>query len=414
MSVITRYKGAHTSYDDKPTPALNKIRDVASWADALEPRSTPLLTKIGKRKARSSRPFYWGQSVRTGIATTLASGRSANATTMAVAAGNYTLFKKWHMVAITNYVSGTNRLDPNSRAIVWLNADPTTDTITVVPNMAGTTDPVGGHLTGALVEIIGTAEPELHNHTIDPVTRGYQVSNDFQRFVGGVSADKRPQKINTYEHKSGNPMMADMENVQLDLKVQLEKSVLYNKAASAGVDAGFENASTRPSTLGGFRAYITTNAKNLGGELLSPYQIEDLARDQAKKIEGGGAKTMLMSYDTAAIWDTMLNPYRRADFQTTSMNLTLERVRLRWGTYEFGISHWIPDGEIWFLNFKDMGIVPFEGLDWHMKRHETDGDYDWISQSGDFSFMLENESRMAFLYNFNNDLDSYARKEMFG
>lgn len=402
----TFYKGSHYTYDGKPEPADNKIRYVGPWADALEPRATPLLSAMRKVGAINTRPHYWGQSVRVGMSSTLASGINDSVTTFSVAANGGVYFKKWHVAQITNYVTGTTRLDPTRREIVWLGAETNVDALqSVTRGAAGTT--AIAHDAGAFIEIIGTAEPENENHTKDTVARGFQVGNDFQRFVGGLQADKRAQVQPSYERRSGNQMMADFEDVQRDLRVQLEKSIIFNKDSQAG------NSTGQPSMLGGIRKFITTNVTDLNNAVLSAYDIETLMRAQKKAVSDGGATTLLASYDTAAIWDTMANPYRRMDMDDNTINLTLERIRTRWGTYTLGISHWLPDGEIWVVDLRDMEYMPFEGLDWHVKRHETDGDYDWISFSGDFSFRLRREARMALIKGFESDLDAYPRKDYF-
>jgi hypothetical protein len=96
---------------------------------------------------------------------------------------------------------------------------------------------------------------------------------------------------------------------------------------------------------------------------------------------------------------------------TTRATLMWDSIKLRSGTYQIGVSRWVPDGVIYGVNLNKMSYHPFEGLDWHTTKHTTDGDYDWISISGDFTFVLEEEHSMFKLFNFDSNLDNYPRRD---
>lgn len=399
----TYYQGAQLTYDNSPTPSGNKIKYVYSWADALDPWITPFLNGIDKTTPINQRPFNWGQSARIGLASLVTDNPLLiGSTTVNVTTNTGVYFKGGNLLAITDFVAGTNRLDPNSREIVWIPmaSTPAADAITITRAQNGTS--AAQHNQGAVIEIIGVAEPEMADHTTDPVTRGFQVSNDFQRFAGGLRADKRAQNMPTYEHPD-NPMMADFRDLQIKLKLELEKTILLSPGSQAG------SGTTSPSTMAGMRKFITSNVTDLAGATIDGSTLESVVRGIKKKVEGGFATTLLAGYDTTAIWDTFLNPYRRADMQDGSINMTMDSIKTRWGTYSIGVSHNLPEGEIWLVDMGSMHYAPFAGLDWHIKRHEVNGDYDWISFSGDFTFILERESRMAVIRNFDTDLNSYPK-----
>src|SRR5690606_6705749 len=141
-------------------------------------------------------------------------------TSITVATGEGVLFHKWHVLEIIDYQTGSNTaLDESTKEIVLVTADPNGDTLTVARGQGGTT--AQAHSQGAKVFIIGSAEPELSEHTIGAVARGDQQCNYCQRFFDGVKADKAARNMPTWEHRT-DPMLADLKEKQLELKLQLE------------------------------------------------------------------------------------------------------------------------------------------------------------------------------------------------
>lgn len=385
-------------------PDETRIKKFTKWAKTLEPWKTPILTQIDRGMTSDTDPIYFGQSGRVNITSTVQSTFAQAATTLPVATGTGVIFQKYMVLEVTNYRSGsTTELDTSTRELIWVSGEPSTDNLTVVRAQGGTSDVA--HPAASLIRVVGTAEPQLQFHTIAPVVRGFQFYNEFQRFEGGVKADKAAQNVPTWEHP-GNPMLADFEEEQLKQKLLLELAVLYG-----GRQTG--NPSTPvPAMMGGVRQYLTTNVTNVGGSALTKRVLEAELRDLAKTTSAGpGELTLFMSYDSSAIFDELLEPIRQATVSDTSVTLFTERVRFRWGTYNIAVSHNMPDGEIWGLNLKDLHVVTRKGLDWHTtyKRGEDHGsDHDERYTSADKSFMLEREQGMFRLHNFAQDLNQYG------
>ncbi len=405
--MVTTFRGGQNTYSTSvaggSVPPDNRIRFVSDWAMALEPWDTPMLTEIGIGPEYDQRPFYFGSSRRKPHVTNLGAGIAAGATTLTVAAGAGAALQKYMVLSIIDYIPGTTRLDETTKENVWVSAEPATDTLTVARGQGGTT-PVA-HPAGALIEVIGTAEPQLQFHTLAAVTRGTQNYNEFQRFEGGVKADKAAQNMPTYEHKT-NPMLADFEEETKFQKLLLEKAIWRG-----GRQAG-DLATPLPSMMGGFDTFITTNVTNVGNATLTASVLEAEMRDLWKTVDDSAAKRFVMSMDTATIFDTLLNPIRMATVNDTSATLMLERVKFRSGTFNVQVSRHCPDGVIYILDTKQMSVRPFKGLNWHISRkdgmqHAADHDERFIS--GDFSLEVRNERTMAKIHNFNTDLDQYHR-----
>lgn len=406
MPVTTLRSGLNTfptSVTGGTTPDANRIIDVSDWAMALEPRRTPLLTRITKSDAVSQRPFYWGQSKRVAVETTASGAHNNSTTTLNVASGTGVILQKYMILEIINFASGsTTVLDPTRREIVWVSAEPVADAATIVRAQSGTSGIA--HDAGAKVIVIGTAEPELQTHTIGPVTRGFQFYNYVQRFEEGVKADKAAQNMPTWEHKN-NPMISDFEELQLKQKYLVEMAVWRG-----GRQAG-DPSTPLPATMGGIDTFLTTNVYNLAGARVTPRLLETSLRDLAKNTEGGPEGIELfMSYNTAAIFDALIDPIRMATATDTTLSLTVDSVKFRFGTFRITVSHNCFDNVIYGLRVANLSVRPFRGLNWHVSQkqgemHGSDTDEKYIS--ADLTFQLEKEASMFKLYNFDGNLDNY-------
>lgn len=392
-----------TSVTGGTIPDANKILEVADWAMALEPRRTPLLTDIGFGPAIDQKPFYWGQSKRTAVQTHLAGAHNNSTTTLTVTSGTGVILQKWMVLEIINFIAGSSTLyDLTRREIVIVTGEPSGDTATIARGQSGTSAIAHDDL--AEVNVIGTAEPELQFHTIGPVTRGTQQYNYVQRFQEGVKADIAARNMPTWENKT-DAMLADFEEAQLKQKYLLEMAIW-----KGGRQAG-DPSTPLPATMGGLDTFITTNVTNLSGAKLTPRVLEAELRDLAKSVENGPeGLRLLMSYDTAAIFDSLLNPIREATANDTTATLYTDSVRFRFGKFDIGVSHNCPNGVIYGVRTKNMKVRPFKGANWHVSQivgKDNGADHDQMFISGDFTLTVEREAEMFKLYGFSQDFDQY-------
>ena len=61
------------------------------------------------------------------------------------------------------------------------------------------------------------------------------------------------------------------------------------------------------------------------------------------------------------------------------------------------------------VDLSGMRLHAYKGLDWHVKVHETDGDYSWHSVSGTFGFSLAKEKGMFIVKDFDTNLANYPK-----
>lgn len=397
---------AENTYDTGVTngtiPLANKKINVVDWVMRLEPYETPMLSTIGIGDEIDQDIFYWGQSYQTPQTSNTAEAVDLAETAIDVTTNHGELFSKYMVVAITDYKAGSSTLlDLTTRELIWLNADVSNDTLNCVRGVGGTT--AATHSSGAFVEIVGSAMPQLNDFSITPITRGDQAYNYFQRFQTSAVADEAARKQPTWENP-GDILLDDMAEKAKIEKIHLEKAI-FQGGRQRGVPG------VTPDMFGGIDTFVTTNVTNVGGARLSVYTIQDELRDLYKAVGDNKATKFVMGPDTAAMFDTLLNPYREATWDTTTVSLSLKNVNMRFGNFDILMHRYCPEGIVYGLRFDKMKIHPFKGRNWQTKDIATDGPYDRKGLSGDFSFKLAAEHTMFKLHNFDVNPDSYPRGE---
>ena len=397
---------AENTYDTGVTngtiPLANKKINVVDWVMRLEPYETPMLSTIGIGDEIDQDIFYWGQSYQTPQTSNTSEAVDLNETAIDVTTNHGELFSKYMVVAITDYKAGSSTLlDLTTRELIWLNTDVTNDTLNCVRGVGGTS--AATHSSGAFVEIVGSAMPQLNDFSITPITRGDQAYNYFQRFQTSAVADEAARNQPTWENP-GDILLDDMAEKAKIEKIHLEKAI-FQGGRQRGVPG------VTPDMFGGIDTFVTTNVTNVGGARLSVYTIQDELRDLYKAVGDNKATKFVMGPDTAAMFDTLLNPYREATWDTTTVSLSLKNVNMRFGNFDILMHRYCPEGIVYGLRFDKMKIHPFKGRNWQTKDIATDGPYDRKGLSGDFSFKLAAEHTMFKLHNFDVNPDSYPRGE---
>lgn len=360
---------------------------IADWMNALEPYETELYTRVKRGKTIKQRKYEWGQGVQTPHKTTAAGAVTAAATAIPVPTGNGAFFQVYHVVKNMR----TQEIFIVSSILV--------DTLTV---MRGQSSSVAAAMTaGDPLEIIGIAEPQLQDHPKGPITYGDISHNYTQRFATGLEYDEEARVTPNWEIE-GDQLIAQMKVKGRELKLLVEKSMIHG-GRQAGNPSG-----PIGSTFGGFQTFLTSNVIDLTNAPLSLYDIEDMTANVWDR-NGGTQQTLLMSMKTKRIVSATLGPHREATVKDDSINLTLKTMKLDTGDYTFTVSRYIPDGMIVGADLSTWALHPYQGLDWHTKVHETDGDYSWHSMSATMGFSVQKESQQFIIKGFDPNLSSYPR-----
>lgn len=402
----TLYRQAINTFEDTVSggsqPPASKIIKVFDWVKRLSPYETPLLSLIGYGPEIDQDIYYWGQSYQLGHSGVLAEDLTVGETAIDVAAGTGERFHKYQVIAVTDY-DGSGYLDHSTREIMWV-TNVLDDTLTVDRGEGGTADVVhtGTGLYPALVEVVGQALPQNTDFVITPVIRGDQQYNYFQRFFGMVQADQMARHMPTHENKT-DILLEDLEETTKMVKLSLEKAIIYG-----GRQRGVIGTPTA-TLMGGLDTFITTNVTDLAGVNLSLYSLESEIRDLWKSVGENRATKLLMSADTASLFDTLLNPYREASMDTTSATLMLDKVKFRFATFDIVVSRWIPNGIIYGIRPEFIKVHPFKGNNWQVEDVPTSGPYQKKAIWGDFSLSLKAESTMFRIAGFSQNEANYDR-----
>jgi hypothetical protein len=392
-------------------PAANVIIDVGDWADALAPRLTPILSRCKKLPTAKAYKHEWGQSYHTAISGTLNEALDTSETDVTLSSGEGLLLQPWMVLRVINYVSGTSRLDYSRQEIILVRATDGTDTIPSVRRAQGGTTAIA-HDDGAFWEVIGTALPHSTDFQLSPFTRGDRLFNYPQRFYGEVAADRVARGIDDYENK-GDILLKDFRKEQIKQKHLLERAIVVGGRQEGDANGTPTTDTQIPYMTGGIDYFVTNHSGrvvNMAGATLNPYDLEDIMVDMYNEIEDGGAKTLLMSANTARMFDSFLNPIREATVKDDSINLTVNKINLRFGEIEVQHTRYLDDGTILFVDFSDIGVYPMPKANWQTEKIATKGPYDIMALWGEFGVEVKEVTRMAKLWNFNTDLSAYPRR----
>lgn len=400
MAVTEFAPGLHATYNvtnGGNIPDAHELELFVGWANALENGigRTPLLDAIGFGPELNQRRVYFGRSYHLEIDSKLGAASGTGAT-ITLASGHGKRYKKFDVLGI--FETETD-LAPKEIVIVESISG---DALTVKRAQGGTTA-TSVAAADAVVRLIGSSEPQNDFHVISPTIRGDFQYNDFQRFVEGAGADKAYQVTPTREY-SDNPMLRDFEEATRRAKKSLERALWYGQRQQ-------ETASTPNGLMGGFQQFIVSNVFNMANAKLSHRTLEGYMLEMLNRVDDSMAKTWVMSYNTLRLVNATLNPIRRATMQDTVLGGVVNKLQTSYGA-EFDLKPFkdCPDGVIYLLDFSEMKVHPYKGLNWHPSDKEGrihGADHDEKFVSGDFTLVIENEATMAKIHGFDTTLANY-------
>lgn len=374
---------------------------IADWAAALEPWKTPILDKVMSNDEVDQEVHRWARSSRIGFNSTLAVALADGAgTTVEVAAGDGVLFQEKMVIIVFTPETGTDDVPVDTTIEhMWI-TDINGDELTVVRAFG---DAGQAHPLNSRIEIIGTAEELNSVHTEAPRVRGEQFFNYPQRFQAQLTADKRNQNQPTWEHPS-NPLLADFAEETIKQKRLLERSV-FRGVRKAGV------GNTLPSTFGGIDYFLETNDIDLADAALSYNALDNVLADIWEATDSAEKLTLVGSMDTIRILDTTIPEARREYTASDSaFGGMVTTFHFRTGSFEIQPTRNVPNGVLYLLDFNNIKVRPFKGLNWHPSGRDGSVhavDHDVKAISGDFTLEVKNENAMARFYNFDPVLANY-------
>jgi hypothetical protein len=406
-------------------PAGNVIVNVSGWADAQERQNTPFLSSVKMGPEVHALKNEWGQSFLTPVEGILGAATTNNSADITLhditgTSGGSKLVTPWMVLQITPWLdTDQTRLDTENAEEVIVRSIGGSDVVTVIRDNNATSSgswPV--HADNSHWKIIGVAAPYNRDFVMSPYTRGSRIYNHPQRFMGMIGADVAAQNTPDYEF-SGNRMVDDFKKETLRQKYFLNQALLEGQLLEGNnfdVPAG-SDTTVIPYKMDGIDSLITKHSgrvTNSGQERLSVWDIEALMRDQFKDLVDGGAKTIMAGVDTSSVFDGLLNPFKsQAGLNDTTATMMTDSIKLRWGTISFEMQHHLNEGKLLFVDKSDCSVHAYKGCSWSTKIVQTAGPYDKKAIWGDYTFKANRLQRMAKIWNFTVDLDSYGRRAFF-
>jgi len=370
------------------------IRLVDEYVDYLEPWDTPLDTKVfgGKKKTVDQLKIENGIKRQRPLFTTLNSSYSTSDTVVNLGTTNVALVGRGFVLKIDN-------------EIFWTTGEPNVSTgeIAVAFGQAGTNN--ANHSAAAKVEIIGTATTlNAPNYFNSPVIYGDFVYNHPQRFQGQITMDDMAKVTPDREYDGSDRLL---EQISLEAKYQ---KILRNKALIHGLrqEGTLASGAARPSLMGGIPTFLTTNVRTIANNApLSVYDVEEISANVWQTYRKM-ARTMVGSMNTKRAVNRLLNPYRQGTLSDKKASLVFDSVEIETGTFDFMVDPYMPDGELWGLDFGGFTPLVYKGHDWQIrdtKDPTTMGDSRAIV--GAFSLLMPEEPLMWRITGFSTDLNAY-------
>lgn len=373
---------------------------VTKWVNAIEPRKTPLLDKVMSNETFEQELHQWGQSYHIALDSKLPSGATSGLNSITVSTGEGEIFQVGMKVFIANPDDDPEvPLYDSSNSETAIITTISGDTLTLNKNLAN------NYNANALVKAIGTTEELNSEHTEAPYQMGVRLFNYPQRFQAKVTADKRRQNMSDWENANKNPLLKRLQDEVIKQKMLLERTIYYGDRV-----AGDPSTNT-PSQMGGLETFITTNRIDIQGSKLTADILEDVVTELWYNTDDAAGGLLVMSMNTARIWDTILDPDREAGVREVDLTRGIRRYHLRTGTYDIMETRNAPEGKIYIIRPEYIKVKPFKGLNWHFSNRDGSDnavDHDVKAISGDFTLEVHNEHAMAVLYNFEPRLGQYS------
>lgn len=393
--VINPYRSGVTGGSisgDAATGHLKRL--VADYIDELEPWDTPLLTAImGAARKRTVNQL----KIETGIKRTrpmfflLNGAYSTTQTSLDVGTTNAALLQKGMVFRIEN-------------ERFWATADPnlTAGTIAVAFAQGGSTN--ANHAISTRVEIIGTATTlDGPTYANSPTIYGDFAYNHPQRFQGQIVLDEMAVVTPDWEYDGENKLLEMISNEAKYQKIMLNKAIIHGLRQEGTLAAG----ATRPSLMGGIPQYLTTNVRTITANApLSIYDVETIS-GQVWASYRKMARKLVMSFNTKICWNRLINPYRQGTLTDSRVKLTLDSVEIETGEFDTMVDPYMPDGEIWGLDFSGFEWLTYKNHDWQVRDTK---DIQTMSDAravvGVFSMLMPKEPLMFRITGFStNPLD---------
>lgn len=400
---VTTFRASQTSYAG-PTisDGVNRLddrvkRDLTAFMDAPEVTDTDFLNSISKGPAGTQNKKEWGiKAVNPRGSTVGSGGINTSATTLPIATGHGVRFQLGHILEVSQ------ASNPANFEIMWVNATPGADSLTVKRAQGGTSGTSFSQ--HDIIRIIGVGLPQLTTYPLSPVSRGNLWYNFYERFQGSIEHDIESRNTADYEI-DGDPMDEDMAALGVQMKLNLEQALILGRRQPGDPAA----ATQEPALVGGILQFaeLSTNVMNVSGALLSVDHMEEVLSRLDDAVGSNAGTRLIGSMNTKRIINRLLNNSRMLTATDKKIAQKFDEVELETGTYEFGKVRNFPDGKLLVYDPGTVQYHPRKGMDWQEEDLPVDKPSTWRGILGSFTLSVDTPQTMYLIEGFDRTLGNY-------
>jgi len=366
---MTIYDGPKTTYSDATTHA----RVISDVIQMIDPRDTPLLSRVGLDGARrlfnlklNGYKIELLEDELDPLETTANNGGIIGAGDTSFEVTDASVFQDGHVILI------------DAEYMVVKSANMQTNIVEVYSRAYGGTNAT--HAADAAIQIVGMARLEGDDAdfgALVDVSAPYNYTSIFQKAV----------------QVSGTQQVISQYGIEDEFLYQANKAVphllrLVERAAFHGVRSA--GSAAAPRSMGGLGAFITDNAIDAGGAIAKA-DVDNIMEEVF--MDGGHPDLLIMNPRVANQLRALLDnsSFVRVSQDENKLGIkAIERVITQYGDLELVMDRWCPVTEAYVLESGKVGFYtlrPFE-----MKELSRSGDSLKGEVVGEFSLLVANDS----------------------
>lgn len=366
---MTIYDQPKTTYSD----ATAQARVISDVIQMIDPRDTPLLSRLGLDGARNKFNIKLNgykiellEDELDPLETTANNGATIGASDTSFTVTDASVFQDGHVILI------------DAEYLVVKSADTQTNEIEVYSRSYGGTNAT--HAADAAIQIVGMARLEGDDADFGPImdiSAPYNYTSIFQKAV----------------QVSGTQQVISQYGIEDEFLYQANKAVphllrLVERAAFHGVRSAGSGAA--PRSMGGLGTFITDNTLDAGGAITKA-DVDGVMEEVF--MDGGHPDLLIMNPRVANQLRALLDnsSFVRVSQDENKLGLkAIERVITQYGELELVMDRWCPTTDAYILESGKVGFYtlrPFE-----MKELSRAGDSLKGEVVGEFSLLIANDA----------------------
>ena len=365
---MTIYDQPKTTYSDQTAHA----RVISDVIQMIDPRDTPLLSRIGLDGARNKFNIKLNgykiellEDELDPLETTANNGITIGASDTSFTVADASVFQDGHVILM------------DAEYMVVKSANTQSNAIEVYSRSYGGTNAT--HAADAAIQIVGMARLEGDDADFGPImdiSAPYNYTSIFQKAV----------------QVSGTQQVISQYGIEDEFLYQANKAVphllrLVERAAFHGVRSA--GSAAAPRSMGGLGAFISDNTLDAGGAIAKAH-VDAIMEEVF--MDGGHPDLLIMNPRVANQLRALLDnsSFVRVSQDENKLGIkAIERVITQYGELELVMDRWCPVAEAYILESGKVGFYTLRGFE--MKELSRSGDSLKGEVVGEFSLLVAND-----------------------